>query len=87
MEPKKLRKLVLKKEVVARLNVESQRRIVGGVSDSITMDCCVETVANCLTYNVVPCLTMGAKCDFHTIGHDDGDNCISKEVSICYGIG
>lgn len=86
MEPRKLRKLVLKKEVITQLSEENQRQIVGGVSDSITMDCCVKTV-NCLTYNIIPCLTMGAYCDLPTIGHDDGYNCISKENPICYGIG
>lgn len=79
------KKLKLKKLVIAKLNEESQRQIVGGVSETITMDCCVET-AQCLTYNIFPCLTKGP-CDFPTIGHDDGNNCISKEVSICYGIG
>ena len=79
MKPKKLRKLVLKKEVVSLLNEESQKQIVGGVSETITMGCCMET-AN------FACLTKGT-CDLPTIGHDDGDNCISKELSICYGIG
>jgi hypothetical protein len=79
---KKLSRLKLNKESIALLDKENQKFAVGGVSASITMECCV-TSAACLTY-----ITQG-DCDIQSIGHDDGPYCWSKTDwgwCWCYGI-
>jgi hypothetical protein len=71
------KKLILNKSIIANLSNAEQNQIIGGASDSISVDCCVNTAnLNCLTKQI----------DIPTIGHDDGSYCISKKLSICRGI-
>lgn len=72
---KKFKKLSLNKETIVKLNKDNQRFIKGGASDSITMECCVET-AFCLTYG---------NCDLWSVGHDDGSICFSQTGFLCGG--
>jgi hypothetical protein len=90
MEPKRIKKLVLKKETIAQLSQQSQSYLKGGCTNSVTcgnpdisagMSCglCNDSA---FTY----CYDLN---DCATIGHDDGTKCVSKTDwgwCWCYGI-
>lgn len=84
MASKKIKKLVLKKETIARLSEQSMHEIKGGCANSTTCGNTTETIGwqscvGCVTYDI----------DIYTIGHDDGPTCISKSdewlCGLCYG--
>lgn len=75
---KKLKKLSLKKETIVRLEKDGMSDLKGGTSLTITVPI---SIAHCTD------ITKG-NCDLHTIGHDDGPNCVSKSDwgwCWCYG--
>jgi hypothetical protein len=74
---KKNKKLALNKQIMA--NLSEMNEIRGGVSATIGPDC------NAIATLVLCNFTKG-NCDIHTIGHDDGSHCISKEWNWCHGI-
>ena len=76
MEKKKLKKLSLKKDVIASLNHDEMLKVEGGITYTVSDDC-----------GTADCFTQG-DCDLNTIGHDDGPNCLSKTDwgwCWCYG--
>jgi natural product precursor len=75
---RRLKKLALKKETIAKLDNELMSNLKGG-TDSTDMPPWTGTYG----------FTAG-ECDLHTFGHDDGPNCLSKTDwgwCWCYGIG
>ncbi len=78
MEKKKLKKLQLNKKTIASLQHNEMAELQGGTGASC--------IGNCPP---LPTPTAG-DCDLHTIGHDDGPNCLSARTRgfcfLCYGI-
>lgn len=75
-----MKKLVLKKKVIQRLSDESMSPIKGGTGGTCVGACVTMT---CTTENIT-----SGEC-FHTIGHDDGPECVSKTDwgwCWCYGV-
>lgn len=80
---KSIKKLKLNKQIVA--NLSNMEDIHGGESATIGEDC--NTIGT-LIPGVIGFITKFTKgnCDIPSIGHDDGDNCLSKEANWCHGI-
>ena len=77
------KKLQLNKQIVA--NLSNMKDIRGGASATVGADC--NTIGTMIPglIGLITKITKG-NCDIHTIGHDDGDNCLSKEANWCHGI-
>ena len=88
MEPKKIKKLVLKKEIISQLdqhNLKGGRCAMSTTCSSPDVSICCggsgdNCTDNCITYHNDPN-------DCNTIGHDDGDNCYSKSDTWCWCYG
>ncbi len=71
MKKRSLKKLVLRKSAIS--NFKTIDRLKGG------------TLSSCgILISALAC-TRWEGCDLHTIGHDDGPNCISQEADWCNG--
>jgi hypothetical protein len=68
-------KLSLNKEIIDQFNGDNGTNIIltGGCFPGLTLVCTV-TIA-----------TRGDNCDLYTIGHDDGEWCVSKSWKWCRG--
>ena len=79
MEPKKIKKLSLTKETISQLD-----QIRGGRCAMSTTCGNTDVSLSCVTCGTCA----GGGCDFDTIGHDDGPNCLSATDwgwCWCYG--
>lgn len=84
MEPKKLKKLVLKKEVITMLSQQSMNELKGGCTNSVTCgNPGTESLGTCLTCGgTCICLTYDTPdnhCDFPTFN----DSCFSACYDKC----
>jgi hypothetical protein len=76
----KLKKLQLNKETIAILDNMDSLKGRGQVSGPISNPVSESIGAGCPPSSTI----FGTGCDFHTIGHDDGSDCVSKTDILCW---